>query len=161
LVNDYGEQELRGGTVDAIGKVGDFAVSKLPKWVTRRVLRRCQFFGWDLLLEQMKRTIALVVLTESDGNGSHAVTIHGGYIYDANETRGIPLCKEGLDYCCSTSTTKNEFVEFRKVTLFFYDGRDSKRISSLTLDTNRKRKDREEEEEKDRPKIVRTSYIFL
>ena len=59
------------------------------------------------------------VLNESDGNGSHAVTIHGGYVYDANEVVGIPLCKEALDYCCSVTMVKNEFVSFRKVTLFF------------------------------------------
>ena len=76
-------------------------------------------FDWKLLQERMKDTILLGVLNESDGNGSHAVTIHGGYVYDANEVVAIPLCKEALDYCCSTTTVKNEFVSFRKVTLFF------------------------------------------
>ena len=103
----------------------------------------------------------MVVLTESDGNGLHAVTICGGYIYDAMETRGIPLCNKGLDYCCSTSKTKNEFAHFQNFTLFFYDGRESQRILSLTLDPNCKRKDRDEEEYNDRPKIVRTRCIFL
>ncbi len=27
--------------------------------------------------------------------------------------------KDALDYCCSTSTVKNEFVSFWKATLFF------------------------------------------
>ncbi len=63
--------------------------------------------------------MVLAVLNESDGNGSHAVTIHSGYVYDANEVVAVPLCKEALDYCCSTSTVKNEFVSFWKATLLF------------------------------------------
>jgi hypothetical protein len=119
-INHYGESQLRGGTVDAIGKVGQYAESQLPQWVSRKVQKRPHMFDWRLLQEQMKDTILLGVLNESDGNGSHAVTIHGGYVYDANEVVAIPLCKEALDYCCSTSTVKNEFVSFRKVTLLFY-----------------------------------------
>jgi hypothetical protein len=76
-------------------------------------------FDWKLLQEQMKDTVLFGVLNESDGNGSQAVTIHGGYVYDANEAVVIPLCKEVLDYCCSTTMVKNEFVSFCKVTLFF------------------------------------------
>jgi hypothetical protein len=67
----------------------------------------------------MKDTILLRVHYKSDGNGSHAVTIHGGHMYDANEVVAIPLCKKALDYCCSTTMVKNEFVSFWKVTLFF------------------------------------------
>ena len=76
-------------------------------------------FDWQLLQEQMKDTMVLAVLNKSNGNGSHAVTIHYGSVYDANEVVAIPLCKEALDYCCSTSTVKNEFVSFWKATLFF------------------------------------------
>ena len=112
-INNYGETQLRGGTVDAIGKVGEFAKTLLPSWVTRQVLRRPHRFDWQQLLQgKMKDTIVLGVLNKSDGNCSHAVTIHGGYVYDANEEVAIPLCKEALDYCCSTSTVKNEFVNF-------------------------------------------------
>jgi hypothetical protein len=66
--------------------------------------------NWQLLQEQMKNTMVLAVLNESNGNGSHAVTIHGGCVYDANEVVAIPLCKEALDYCCSTSTVAEELV---------------------------------------------------
>ena len=76
-------------------------------------------FDWRLLQDQMMDTMVLAVLNESDGNGSHAVTIHGGYVNDANEVVAIPLYKEALDYCCSTSTVKNEFFSFRKGTPFF------------------------------------------
>ena len=98
-------------------------------------------FDWQQLLgERMKDTILMGVLNESDGNGSHAVTIHGGYVYDANEVVAIPLCKEALDYCCSTTTVKNGFVSFRKATLFYYDGPDVNRKSQMTLVECLKRK---------------------
>jgi hypothetical protein len=67
----------------------------------------------------MQGTILLGVLNESDGNASHAVAIHGGFVYNANEGVAIPLCKQSLDYCCSSSTVKNELVSFWKATLFF------------------------------------------
>jgi hypothetical protein len=132
-INHYGERELSGGTVDAIRKVGQYAETLLPKWITRKVLKRPHMLDWQLLQEKMKNTIVLGVLNESDGNGSHAVTIHGGYVYDANEEVAIPLCKEALDYCCSTSTVKNKFVSFRKATLFFYEGTDVIKKTQLTL----------------------------
>jgi hypothetical protein len=68
-------------------------------------------FDWKLLQEQMKDTVLLGVLNKSNGNG--------GYVYDAHEAVAIPLCKEVLDYCCSTTIVKNEFMSFWKVTLFF------------------------------------------
>ena len=118
-LNHYRESQLRGGTVDAVWKVGQNAEIQLPPWITRKVQKRPHMFDWQLLQEQMKDTILLGVLNESDGNGLHALTIHGGYVYDANEVVAIPLIKEALDYSCSTPTVKNAFVSFWKVTLFF------------------------------------------
>ncbi len=109
MVDKYGKSELVEGTVDAIGKVGQFAQSKLPDWITRKLSRT----PWEVLLhEQMQGTILFGVLNESNGNASHAVAIHSGYVYNANEVVAIPLCKQSLDYCCSTLTAKNEFVSF-------------------------------------------------
>jgi hypothetical protein len=99
--------------------MGQNTETQLPQWITRKVLKNPHMFDWKLLQEQMKETILLGVLNKSNGNGSHAVTIHGGYVYDANEVVAIPLCKEALDYCCSTTMVKNEFVSIWKVTLFF------------------------------------------
>ena len=82
---------------DAIRKVGQFAETQLPTWITRKVLKRPHMFDWQLLQEHMKDTMVLAVLNESDGNGSHAVTIHSGYVYDANEVVAIPLCKLNLN----------------------------------------------------------------
>jgi hypothetical protein len=159
-INHYGESQLRGGTVDAIRKVGQYTETQLPQWITRKVLKKPHMFDWRLLQEQMKDTILLGVLNESDGNGSHAVTIHGGYVYDANEVVAIPLCKEALDYCCSTTMVKNEFVSFWKVTLFFYEGPDAIKKSQMTLLVCSKRK-RDNAADCEGPRIVKTRTISL
>ena len=49
------------------------------------------------------------VLIASDGSCSHAVTIHGNFVFDANETVVLPLFKEALDYCTSTAKVKKYF----------------------------------------------------
>jgi hypothetical protein len=97
---------------------------------------------------------------ESDGNDSHAVTIHGGFVYDVNEVTSIPLCKEALDYSCwSTSTVKNEFVSFCKVTLFVVSP-DVNRKMQMTLWLRSKQK-RDNSGDGERPKIVRTGTFSL
>jgi hypothetical protein len=54
-------------------------------------------------------------------------------VYHANEVVVIPLYKEALDYCCSTTMVKNEFVSFCIVTQFFYDGPDVNKMSQMAL----------------------------
>ena len=57
--------------------------SKLPEWISRKVLQGAHLFDWEVLLqEQMHGTILLGVLNESDGHVSHAVAICGGYVND-------------------------------------------------------------------------------
>ena len=88
----YGRSKIAGGAVNALEKVSKFASSILPKWIQpkEKPLR----FDWHDLVED-KRTVFVGVLFSSDGNSSHAVTIHGGFIYDANEMVALPLCQEG------------------------------------------------------------------
>lgn len=51
----------------------------------------------------METTILWGVLNKSDGNASHAVAIHGGFMFYANEVVALPLCQDALDNCCSTN----------------------------------------------------------
>ena len=69
---------------------------------------------------------------ESDGNSLHAVCIHGGFVYDANEPTAIPLCEEALNYCCSIPTVSNKFVAFKHVTIFYYSGKDHQKKIMMT-----------------------------
>jgi hypothetical protein len=87
--------------------------SGLPEALTKP-----HMFDWKILQERMKDTILLGVQNKSNRNGSQAVSIHCGYLYVVNEVVAIPLCKDTLDYCGSTTRVKNEFVSLCKVTTF-------------------------------------------
>ena len=63
--------------------------------------------------------------------------IHAGWIYDANETTALPLCMEGLNYCCSTATVKNTFLTFQKLTCFSYDGHNKHKRNAMRLPRDR------------------------
>ena len=54
-------------------------------------------------------------------------------MYDANEGQALRLSQEALDYCCSTETVKNTFVNFCKVVKFHYDGPDIKKRQQMIL----------------------------
>ena len=85
-VNDYGE-EIRG-TINVIKKIGNYAKQLLPCWINLQRLKSPQEFRIEDC-ERNPEHIVLVVLVESDGNSSHAVCIHGGFVYDANEGTAI------------------------------------------------------------------------
>jgi hypothetical protein len=67
------------------------------------------------------------VLHSSDWSCCHAVSIHGGFICDANETIALPPCKnEALNYCTLTSLVKSDFVNFRRACILKYEGTNRK-----------------------------------
>lgn len=130
-IDEYGLSELQGGAVDSFAKVSRFARDVLPSWIVRRCVKKPSNYNWQLHLD--KTTILLGVLNASDGNCSHAVTVHGGFIYDANEVVSLPLCQEALDYCTSTATERSTFIDFRRIDLFFYEGKQREKLQRLTL----------------------------
>ena len=130
-IDAFGMSDLQGGAVDAFGKVSGFAKGVLPSWIVRKWVRRPEDFSWQTDLGD--RTILLGVLNASDGNCSHAITVHGGFIYDANEQVSIPLCQEALDYCTSTATEKSTFVNFRRIVLFYYEGKNGDKVRKMSL----------------------------
>jgi hypothetical protein len=52
MLDKYEESELVGGTMDAFGKVGQFAQSKLPEWITRNVLKNANLFDFEVLVQE-------------------------------------------------------------------------------------------------------------
>ena len=133
-IDSYGESCLHGGTVDALSKVAQYATKTLPTWLQMRNLPRN--FHWKTMVQQEDvTTILLGVISASDGSNSHAVAIHGGYIYDANETIAIPLSQEALDYCASTPTVQSRFVNFVKGRMFAYVGQKPGKLSRMMLKT--------------------------
>ena len=105
-IDFYGEEILKGAVVDALDRVMQYAGNIIPKWVV--IERIPKSFNWpkDLLDE---RHLLVGVLLASDGNCLHAVSIHGGFVYDANELVALPLCQDALDYCTSTAEVKSSF----------------------------------------------------
>ena len=130
-IDDFGEEILRGAVVDALENVVKHARSILPTWIVIRRLPRQ--FDWRVDLDA--RNLLLGVLTASDGSCCHAVCIHGGFVYDANEVKALPLCEEALNYCTSTPLVKSEFVGFRRGYIFRYEGQRQQRIDKMTLKT--------------------------
>ena len=94
--HDFGK-----GSSQAFDYLKTVAMDLLPKWL--QVKRMPRHFSHLDITPQM---VAVVVLRALDGNCSHAVTIHGGYVYDTNEEIAIPLGSASLDYCCCNGTIK-------------------------------------------------------
>ena len=129
-IDFYGEEILKGAVVDALDRVMQYARKILPKWVV--IERIPKSFNWpkDLLDE---RHLLVGVLLASDGNCSHAVSIHGGFVYDANELVALPLCQDALDYCTSTAEVKSSFVGFRRGYFLRYKGTKKPKLDRMTL----------------------------
>jgi hypothetical protein len=85
----YGITDSLGGAVDAFGKVILFAKTVLPTRKITKCVKRPETFNCKTNLNE--RTLLVRVLNASDGNCSHAVTVHGGFIYKANKLIAIPL----------------------------------------------------------------------
>jgi len=128
-INEFGEKEISGGTALILWRTLSEAKVVLPNWIQGR--RIDGNYDWKGCLVD-RRLILVGALVASDGNINHAITIHGGYIYDANEKAAIPLSQEGLDYCTSTPTTKSHFIAFRTVLLFQYKGTKKSRLEQMT-----------------------------
>ena len=130
-IEAYGNTDLQGGAVDAFGKVICFAKIVLPTLIITKCVKRPGTFNWKTDLNE--KTLLLGVLNASDGNCSHAVTVHGGFVYDANELVAIPLCQEALDYCTSTQTEKSSFVNFRRIVLIYFKGQRQEKVRKMSL----------------------------
>jgi hypothetical protein len=133
LIVAFGKRVLAGGSVDTLDKVVHFATSVdkvvLPRWIQAK--KKPPSFDWKELLQDTS-TIFVGVLFASDGNCSHAVTIHGGFIYDANETIALPLCQDALDYCTTTPTQKSTFLRFRRGWFLRYTGNNKSRVWQMS-----------------------------
>ncbi len=128
-IDFFGEEILNGAVVDALENVVKHAGAVLPRWIL--IQRLPQQFNWKEELDA--RHLLLGVLSASDGSCCHAVTIHGGYVYDANEVIALPLCEEALNYCTYTALVKSEFVRFRPGYIFQYEGQRKEKLAKMTL----------------------------
>jgi len=49
--------------------------------------------------------MVVAILSASDGEATHAITMSDGWIFEANLTFALPLTRESLDYCCGGQDT--------------------------------------------------------
>ena len=128
-IDSFGEEIMKGAVVDALENVKRHARAILPTWIVIRRLPR----GFDWRMDLDPRHLLLGVLSASDGSCCHAVCIHGGFVYDANEIVALPLCTEALNYCTSTALVKSSFVDFRRGYIFQYEGERKAKLAKMTL----------------------------
>ena len=128
-IEEFGEEILHGLVMYALEKVVMFSMTLFPKWIV--VSRMKRKFDWrtDLL----PTDVFIGVLVASDGSCSHAVTLHGDYVFDANEPVALRLCNESLDYCTSTEKVKSTFVGFKRGYVYRYLGKKEKCIARMTI----------------------------
>jgi hypothetical protein len=128
-INEFGEEILHGLVMHALEKIVKFSKTLFPPWIV--ITRIKPKFDWRTDLQP--NDVFIGVLLASDGSCSHAVTLHGNYVFDANEPVALRLCNDSLDYCTSTETVKSTFVEFKRGYVYRYCGKNEKRIARMTI----------------------------
>ena len=78
------------------------AVSVLPPWLQPKKIQKPSDWKKDL----HESAILLAVLLASNGDQNHAITIHGGFIYDTDKKTALHFNKEAMDYCVSPELRK-------------------------------------------------------
>ena len=127
-IDRFGFDEFSDGAYNPMEKLRFISRKILPNWIENRKMPRD--FDWKTDLEQGQ--ILVAVLKPIDGNISHAISIHNGFIYDANEDVAIPLCEEGLDYCTiANDGTQSKFENFWRGIVYFYKGTKKQKIGRL------------------------------
>ena len=130
-IDAFGEEILNGLVMNALEKVVHFARTLFPSWIV--ITRMKPGFDWKTDLQP--NDVFIGVLLASDESCSHAVTLHGGFVFDANEPVALRLCDESLDYCTSTENVKSSFVKFKRGYLFRHNGMNTNRIARMTIKT--------------------------
>jgi hypothetical protein len=128
-IDEYGEEVLKGLVLQALDCIAIYTKTLFPRWLTITLIPRKFDWRTDLL----PTDVMMGVIVASDGSCSHAITVHGGFIFDANEQLALPLCPEALDYCTSTPEIQSTFVGFKRAWLYRYHGKQPNRIARMTL----------------------------
>ena len=123
-IHGYGVANMQNHpVVDALHQIHEKARMVLPNWIQISKYKCTTKQKGAVGLENVEQgTILLAVLASSDDHKAHAVAIHDGFIYDANEAVALPYNQQALDYCTSTATKESKFVYFCRGLLFRYTG---------------------------------------
>ena len=103
-------------------------LARSPGWLLPHKIKRASVF--DLLSADLSTALAVVILKASDGTTSHAITVHDNVIFDSNERTAIPLCKDNLDYLCSTALRQATFKGIMAGYLYHEHGQKQRLLKS-------------------------------
>jgi hypothetical protein len=107
-IHSYGVANMQNHpVVDALDQIHEKARKVLPNWVQILKCKCTKKKGAVGLKNVEQGTILLAVLASSGGHKLHAVAIHDGFIYDANEAVALTYNQQALDYCKSTATNES------------------------------------------------------
>jgi hypothetical protein len=99
--------------IDAWKKFRDFLCSRSPDLLSQKLKPQ------EGTLSDLKASkLYTASLHASDGRIDHAVTIYGGWIFDSNFPKALPLTRKSLDMCCSTDNTSSSFEAFETIYMY-------------------------------------------
>jgi len=77
------------------------------KYVPHRIRGRnsCLLELGEVYRNDHKVLMIVAIISASDGEATHAVTVADGWIFEANLERALPLTRESLNYCCGGTAT--------------------------------------------------------
>jgi hypothetical protein len=99
IIHKFGLERSTGGNTAALNMLGaarDKIVLLEPDWRVH-ALKETKKLEQFLQPTSSMRTL---VLSGSDGDTSHAVSIYDNWIFDSGLPMALPLCKEALNFCC-------------------------------------------------------------
>ena len=129
-IDEYGEEVLKGlVSLQALDRNASHTKKLFPPWLTVTLTPR----KFDRRTDLLPVDVMMGVMVASNGSCSHAITVHGGFIFDANEQLALPLCPKALDYCTSTAQVKSTFVAFKRAWIYRYHGKQPNRVTKITL----------------------------
>jgi hypothetical protein len=67
--------------------------------------------AWKPLLSPNDYIMCVLGIRSSDGKTDHAICIAGGWIFDSNFEKALPLSEESLNLCSSSNERTTKFVE--------------------------------------------------
>jgi hypothetical protein len=74
-------------------------------------LKKKLLSSWDTLLDSSRYKLCLLGIASSDGKMDHAICVVGNWVFDSNYEKALPLSKETLDICASSSDRDTHYVK--------------------------------------------------
>ena len=106
------DPEVSANAFDYLGKLLQNDLDKSERRSFEYIaLNKTRLKSWNTLESPKDYLICIVGIRSSDGKTDHAICIAGGWIFDSNFERALPLTEESLNFCSSSDERSTKFVE--------------------------------------------------